>query len=45
MDIQKYLDAVDIVCWDCKFGEETCEDCPVRKTVDHIHSMLDIDEE
>lgn len=31
---KEYLDAVDRVCLDCAFGEDTCPTCPVRKTVD-----------
>lgn len=32
--IKKYLDAVDVVCLECHYlSEETCETCPVRKTV------------
>lgn len=32
----KYLEAVDVVCMDCAFGESDCETCPVRKTRDII---------
>lgn len=35
---KEYLDAVDRVCLDCAFGEETCPTCPVRRTVD-MHRM------
>ncbi len=31
---KEYLDAVDKVCLNCAFGEETCPTCPVRRTVD-----------
>lgn len=32
-----YLEAVDIVCMECHYlSEETCSDCPVRKTADEI---------
>lgn len=37
---KEYLDAVDRVCMDCAFGEETCNSCPVRKTVD-LRKMSD----
>lgn len=37
---KEYLEAVDKVCMDCAFGEETCVTCPVRKTVD-LHKMSD----
>lgn len=29
-----FLEAVDIVCMECAYGEETCDSCPVRKTVE-----------
>ena len=30
---EKYLEAVDIVCMDCAYGEDTCDTCPVRNTI------------
>ena len=34
---KEFLDAVDVVCLDCYYlSEETCETCPVRKTVDKL---------
>ncbi len=40
MNTKKYnefLDAVDVVCDRCSYGnEETCEGCPVRKTCDEL---------
>lgn len=34
----KFFEAVDIVCMDCHFAsEETCKDCPVRKTCDAMN--------
>lgn len=36
MEKQKYFDAVDTVCLECAFGEETCTTCPVRQTVDKV---------
>lgn len=30
-----FYDAVDIVCMECFFVEDTCETCPVRKVVDY----------
>lgn len=33
---KEFLNAVDMVCLYCQYGnEETCEDCPVRKTCDN----------
>ena len=30
-----YLEAVDIVCMECHYlSEETCSECPIRKTTD-----------
>lgn len=35
--LEKFLDAVDVVCGECGYlSEETCENCPVRKTCDDI---------
>lgn len=34
---REFLDAVDMVCINCHYCiEETCETCPVRKTVDEL---------
>lgn len=33
---KKYLEAVDVVCLDCDFEEDTCVTCPVRLTCDRI---------
>ena len=41
MDQKKYLEAVDTVCMECAFQEETCETCPVRKTVDQVKEMTE----
>lgn len=32
----EYIEAVDIVCMNCCFGEDDCKSCPVRKTMDVI---------
>lgn len=29
-----FHEAVDIVCMECAYGEETCDSCPVRKTIE-----------
>lgn len=35
-----YLEAVDIVCMECHYlNEETCSECPVRKTADENSRM------
>ena len=34
-----FLEAVDIVCMECHYlSEETCLECPVRKTADEKES-------
>ena len=39
-ETKKFLDAVDVVCLDCHYlSEETCETCPVRKTVDELSDI------
>lgn len=36
----KFFDAVDVVCMECHFlSEETCSNCPVRKTCDNMNAM------
>ena len=38
-NFREYLDAVDVVCINCHYlSEETCENCPVRKTCDDIYN-------
>lgn len=35
--LNKFLDAVDIVCSECVEGnDERCKDCPVRHSVDYF---------
>ena len=36
----KYQSAVDMVCNQCHYcKEDTCESCPVKKTVDEIEAV------
>lgn len=44
MDRKKYFDAVDTVCLECAFKEETCTTCPVRQTVDKIRQSEDLEQ-
>lgn len=44
MEKQKYFDAVDTVCLECAFGEETCTTCPVRQTVDKVRQSEEQDQ-
>ena len=44
ISMENYLVAVDTVCMNCAFGEETCEVCPVRKTVDKMTANETVEE-
>lgn len=36
----EFLEAVDVVCINCVcLSEETCVNCPVRKTVDYFNQI------
>ena len=36
----EFLEAVDVVCINCVcLSEETCANCPVRKTVDYFNQI------
>ena len=35
-ELMRFLEAVDEVCVECAFGEETCDSCPVTKTVNKL---------
>ena len=35
-ELMSFLEAVDEVCVECTFGEETCDNCPVTKTVNKL---------
>lgn len=37
----EYSKAVDEVCVNCSFGEETCPKCPVRITYDDLQNSVD----
>ena len=39
---EAFLKAVDLVCINCVcLNEQTCENCPVRKTVDYFRTKKD----
>ena len=35
-EFKVYQDAVNIVCTNCTFKEETCDNCPIRKTMNIV---------
>ena len=39
-DFREYETSVDRVCIGCDYGEETCNTCPVRKTMDRMRKEL-----
>lgn len=40
-EFEEYSKAVDEVCVNCSFGEETCPKCPVRITYDDLQNSVD----
>ena len=39
-EMEQYEKAVDFVCLNCAYGEETCDNCPVRKTMGIINNQI-----